>query len=146
MLQQLTKNILSAYAVQLYITNNYFTCIHGNVTVKQLLLVLNNDYNWLNVRFIIWWQGFTARTVTFRKPKARYSLITHRLSEPKQMNGLLKTTTPTATAGNWTLAPRVRVQRSTDCAISAASMPPARHYYYYLLLTLYVITGICYLP
>ena len=50
------------------------------------------------------------------------SFIIHRLSGPKQlcMSGLLKTTTPTATAGNRTLSSRVRVQRLTDCAISAA--------------------------
>ena len=66
--------------------------------------------------------GFRNESGTFRRHKACYSFIIHRLSGPKPlcMSGLLKTTTPNVTAGNRTLASRVRVQLSTDCAISAA--------------------------
>ena len=46
--------------------------------------------------------GFHSACGIFCRLKACYTFIIHRLSEPKQlcMNGLLKTTTPTATARN----------------------------------------------
>ena len=94
-----------------------------NTQNRSVLFIDPSPHGMMNASALETGSGFhRAYCTTFRRHKACYSFIVHRLSGPKQlcMNGLLKTTTPTATAGSRTLASRVRDQRSTDWAICAA--------------------------